>query len=139
MNDRLLGKLAIESDCIDQKIARRRRQLLNRTQHGEARSLVNIDLIDAGGIDGGNGPSDAMPANQEREFFAAFGRKQLGIAQPANAVCRVVVLIEDHGSRYDGAEQRSTADFIDSGNELRARSPSPLFKFKSAAQLFQET
>jgi hypothetical protein len=102
-------------------------------QHGEARSLVDIDLVDARGIHGGDGPGDAMLANQEREFFATLGGEQFGIAQAANAVRRVVVLIKDNGGRYDGAEQRSAANFIDSGNIRRARSPSPLFKFKGAA------
>src|ERR1700676_1832919 len=77
MNDRSLGKLAIDSDCIDKKIARRWRQLLNRMQHGEARSLIDVDLIDASGIHGGDGPGDGMLANQERKFFAALGREQL--------------------------------------------------------------
>ncbi len=138
VNDRLLGKLAIESDGIDQKIARRRRKLLHGMKHRKARSLVDIDLIDAGGIHCGNGPGDGMLANQKREFFAALGREQFGIAQAANAVCRIVVLIEDHGGSYYRAEQRSAADFIDSGNAFRARSPSPLFKLKSAAQFFQQ-
>ncbi len=128
VNDRLLGKVAIESDCVYEKATRCRRQLLNRMQHGETRSLVDIDLIDACGIHGGNGPGDAMLANQERQFFAALGGKQLGIAQAANAVCRVVVLIEDDSSRYDGAEQRSATDFIDSSNVSRTRRPSALFK-----------
>jgi hypothetical protein len=132
MNDGLLGKIAIESDGIDQKIARGRRQLLNRMQHGEARSLVDIDLIDAGGIDGGNGPGDGMPANLKREFFAALGREQFGIAQAANAVGRV----EDHGGGYDWAEQRSAANFIDSGNVFGARGPRPLFKIERTAQFF---
>ena len=77
-------------------------------------------------------------ANQQREFFAALGREQFGIAQAANAVRRVVVLIEDDGGSHDRAEQRSAADFIDSGNVLRARGPSSLFEIKSAAQFFQQ-
>src|ERR1700730_18722094 len=102
MNDRLLGEFTIKSDCVDQKIACRRRQLLDRMQHCEARSLVDIDLVDAGGIHGGNGPSDAMLANQESEFFTALGGEQFRIAQATNAIGRVVVLIKDDGSRYDG-------------------------------------
>ena len=120
VNNRLLGKIAFESDRIDQKIACRWRQLLHRMQHGETRRVVDIDLIDAGGIHSGNGPGDGMLANQQREFFAALGRKQFRIAQAANAVCRVVIFIEDHGGGDDRAEQRSTTDFIDSGNILCA-------------------
>src|SRR5208282_5211854 len=58
-----------------------------------------------------------------------------GIAQAANAVAR----IEYYGSSDDRTEQRSAADFIDSSHVLCARSPSPLFKIKSAAQSFQQT
>jgi len=46
-----------------------------------------------------------MLANQEREFFAAFGEEQFGIAQAANAVRG----IENDGGRNDRAEQRSAA------------------------------
>jgi len=104
----------------------------------EARRLVDINLIDAGGIHGGDGPGDGMLANQEREFFAALGGKQFGITQPADAVCRFVVLIEDDRGRYDWAEQGSATDFIDSSNKLRAYTPSPLFELKRAAEFFQQ-
>ena len=124
MNDWLLGEFAIEPHGVDQKMTRRGRQLLNRVQHGEARSLVDIDLIDAGRIDGGNCPGDAMLADAERKFFAALGGKQLGIAQPANAVGR----IENHCGSDDRAKERSAADFIDSGHVLRARRPRPAFQ-----------
>jgi len=73
-------------------------------KHRKPRSLVDIDLIDAGRIHCGNGPGDGMPANQAREFLAALGREQFGIAQATNAVCRVVILIEDYGGSYDGTE-----------------------------------
>ena len=103
-------------------------------KHGEARCLVKIDLVDAGGIHGGNGAGDGMTANEERERFAALGRKQFGIAQAANAVSRV----EYDGGGYDRAKQRSAADFIDSGNVFGARGPRLLFKIKRAAQFFQQ-
>jgi hypothetical protein len=133
MNDRLLGKLAIEPDGIDQKMACRRRQLLHRMQHGEARSLVDIDLIDAGGIHGGDGPGDAMLANQEREFFAAFGGEQFRIAQAANAVRGV----ENDGGSHDGpnSDPRPTSS---TPATCCARGPGPLFKIQSAAQFFQQ-
>jgi len=105
-------------------------------KHRKPRSLVDIDLIDAGGIHGSDGPGDGMPANQERKFFPALGGEQFRIAQTANAVSRVVVLIEDNGGSNDRAEQRSAAHLIDSGNVCRACSPNLLFKIKSAAQFF---
>jgi len=42
-------------------------------QHGHARSLINIDLIDARGIDGGDRPGDGALANEERQLLAFFG------------------------------------------------------------------
>jgi hypothetical protein len=134
VNDRLLREFGIEPDGIDQKIAGRRRQLLDGMEHGKARSLIDIDLIDAGGIHGGHGPGDAMLANSEREFLAAFGGNQFGITQATNAIGR----IEDHGSGDDRAEQRSAANFVDSGNVVGARGPCPLLEIQSAAQFFQQ-
>ncbi len=135
VDDRLLGKFTIEFYGIDEKMARRRRQLLDRMQHCEARSLINIDLIDAGGIDSGNGPGDGVLTNEGREFFATLGRKQFRIAQAANTVCG----IENDGGGHNWAEQRSAADFIDSGNMPRARGPRSHLKFQSATQFFQKS
>jgi len=131
VNDGLLGKAAIEFDGIDEKEVRSGREFLNRMQHGESRGLIDIDLIDAGGIDRGNRPGEAMTANDERELFAAVGRKEFGIAQAANAMCRV----EDDSRGNDWAKERSAANFIDSGKVERAFGPSALFKFQGAAKL----
>lgn len=138
VNDWLLRKFAIKSHSIHQKVACRRRQLLNSMKHCKTRSLVDIDLIDAGGIHSGNCPSDAMLANQEREFFAALGGEQFGIAESPNAGRGIVVSIENDGSCDHWTEQRPAAHFIDSGNILCAGVPRPLFKLKSAAQFFQQ-
>ena len=52
MNDRLLRKITIDPHGVDQKMVCCGRQLLHRKAHGEARRLIDVDLIDAGGIDG---------------------------------------------------------------------------------------
>jgi len=38
--------------------------------------MVDIDLIDARGINGGNRPRDGMLPNQRRQLFALLNRKQ---------------------------------------------------------------
>jgi len=134
VNDGLLGKGAIEFDGINEKIVGSGCEFLNRMQHGEARGLIDIDLIDAGGIYRSHRPGDGVMANEPRELFAALGRKQLGIAQAANAMCRV----EDDSRGNDWAKERSAANFIDSGKVERALGPSALFEFEGAAKLVQK-
>lgn len=116
MNDFALWNFAIDLHGVDKKISRLRCQLLNGVQHRQARGMVNIDLVDAGGIHRGDGPRDGMFADADGEFFATFRGQEFRIAQTANAVGG----IEDHSGRHDRAEERSAADLIDSGNQLCA-------------------
>jgi hypothetical protein len=68
--------------------------------HGNARSLVDVDLIDASSVNGGNGPGDTMFANTFSQNLAPFCKQQFGVAQSANAIVR----IEDDSRSNDWAE-----------------------------------
>ncbi len=99
-------------------------------QHGQPRSMIDVDLVNPGGIDGSDRIRDRMFANANGEFLTALGRKQLGIAQPANAVAG----IENDRGRHHRSEQGSAPHFVHSGDQLGSRSPRQLFKFQSATQ-----
>ena len=116
MNDRLLREFTVEPHGIDQKMVCVHWQQPHCVQHGQTRRLVNIDLIDSPGIDGGNSPRDAMRTNADRESFATLGREQFRIPQAANAVGGV----KNHSGGHYGTEERPAAHFIDSGNMLRS-------------------
>jgi hypothetical protein len=83
----------------------------NPSERAEAASLV-----DAGDIDGSDGVGNGVFADTLAEHFARLLRQKLGIAQAANAIFGV----EDHGAGNDRSEERSTTDFIDAGDKLRA-------------------
>jgi hypothetical protein len=74
--------------------------------------MVNIDLIDASCINRRNGPSHSMFANAFGKYFAALRGKQLGIAQPANAIAGIE---NDRGRDYR-PEKGSAANFIHAGD-----------------------
>src|SRR5277367_3896592 len=118
---------------------RRGNQLPNGVQHGQTRGLIDIDLIDARGINGGDGPGNATFTNEEIQLFSALGGKEFRIAQTSNAACDIVVRVKDDRRSYYGTEERSAADFIDSGDELCTGSPCALFKFQGATEFFQKT
>ncbi len=101
VNDRLLRKVAVEAQRVHQQVVGSGIEAKHRFPHGQTRGLVNIDLIDAGGIDGRNRPGDGMLADSFRQNFAPFRRQQLGIAQTAYPIRR----IEDHGGSDDRTKQ----------------------------------
>jgi hypothetical protein len=69
--------------------------------HGQAGSLVDVDLIDAGGVNGSNRPGHGMLANSFRENFTPLGRQQLRIAQTAYAIFR----IKNYGGSHNRAKE----------------------------------
>src|SRR5579862_1512329 len=96
--------------------------------------MIDVDLIDASGIDGGNRPTDRVLTNSIRQNFATVGQQQLGIAKAANSISG----IENDCCGDYGAEKRTTANLVDSGYEIRTGLPSFLFKLQRAVQAFQE-
>ena len=66
--------------------------------------------------------------------FATIGRQEFGVPQAADAICS----IEDDRSSDDRSEQRTTADFIDTGNQSRARIPRFLLEAQCATQTLQQ-
>src|SRR4029077_1060453 len=117
VNDGALGKGAVEADRVNQQIIRGRRELENGIAHGDTRGLIDVDLIDARGVHGGDRPGDGVLTNALGENFAALSGQELGVAQPADAVGT----IENDGCGYDGAEQRPTTNFIHASDPPRAR------------------
>ena len=73
----------------------------DRLTHGQTRSLVNVDLIDARGIDRSYRPGDSVLADPFRQHLTPFRRQQLGIAQASHAILR----IEDDGGSDHGTKQ----------------------------------
>jgi len=103
MDDFLLRAIKVESGGIDQQEVGARTEALDGQLHGQPAGLVDVDLVDPGGIDFGDGPGKGVPADAQGEPFAVLLGEQLGVAQSADAVGG----IEDAGGGGDTAEERS--------------------------------
>ncbi len=113
LNERLLGKGKVEGNGVDQHEIGGGIELLDGGLHGEARSLVDVDAVDSGGIDGGDGPGDGAFANALGEHFAAIRIDLLAVVEPANGS----VGRKNDRACHDCAEQRAAADFVGAGDE----------------------
>ena len=87
MNDGALREFAVELQRVDEEIVGTGRELLDGVQHGEARCVIDVDLIDARGINRGNRPGDGVFANSDGEFFAAFADSSLESRSPRMRYC----------------------------------------------------
>jgi|ERR1035438_5306837 hypothetical protein len=115
MNEWALGDGKVDCDGVYQKIIRRGAEAFNGSTHGQARGLVDVDVIDLKSIGGGDSPGHGAFADASGENLAAFRRKLLAIAQAAYGTIRR----KDDGSRENRAEQGATADFINAGDSLK--------------------
>ncbi len=85
--------------------------------------LINVDGIDHGGVNGGDGESDGALADALGEDFAALGFELLAIVETADGA----IGGKDDGGGDDGAEEGAAADLIDPGNGVEtARAQFPL-------------
>src|SRR5205823_8942130 len=98
------------------------------------RGLVDVDLVDAGGVHRGDGPRDGALADTLRQNLAPLGGQELGIAQSLDAVRGV----EDDGGGDHGTEERAAADFVYAGYELRASIPCALLVARGALQPLEQ-
>ena len=93
--------------------------------------MVDVDLIDARGVHGGDRPGDAMFANSFRQNFPAVGEQEL-----ANPAARGYGIrdarITAAATAGPNREPRPTSSTP--GHHLGAQRPCPLFKFQRAAQ-----
>jgi len=60
VDDRVLRQFAMQAHGVDQEMIGARLQLPHSILHGDARRLVDVDLVDAGGIDFGDGLQKAI-------------------------------------------------------------------------------
>ena len=111
----LLRQIAIQTHGVNQQVVGAGFEAHGGFPHGDSGSLVDINLIDAGGIDGGDSPRDGMLANAFGQQLAPFRQQQLGVAQPSNAIAG----IENDGGRDDRSEQRTAADFVHARDQAR--------------------
>ena len=114
MDERALGDGQVDGDGVDQQVIRSGVQALHGAAHGQARGLIDIDVIDFESIGRGHGPGYGAFPDADGQNFAAFGRELLAIAQAADGAIRR----KDDGGGEDRPEQGATSDFVDAGDSL---------------------
>ncbi len=107
---------------IDEQVIGLDRELLKGGGHGLAAGLVNVPGVDALSIDFGDGPSKRVLLDAWSKLSAALGSKFFRIIEADNTALG----IENHRGGDDGAEERATPGFIETGDahpaELSRRS-----------------
>src|SRR5436305_13384455 len=72
MNDRALLDRQVELEGVDEKEVGANVELADRFDHGHARGVIDVDLIDTRGVDGGDGPGDGVLPDAGGEALAVF-------------------------------------------------------------------
>src|SRR5271165_663407 len=134
MDDRRLGAIEADAHGVDKQVVGTKRELTDGLFHRALRGPVDVDLVDGGDVDSSYRPGQSVLADSWRKRLALLALKQLGITQAANAVAG----IENHRGSNHWAEERSAADFVNAGDQLRACSPREFFVLQRALQLLQQ-
>jgi hypothetical protein len=134
MNDGLLRQFAIQAYGIDQQMVGAGIEPQHRLTHCDTRGLVDINLVDAGGVHRGDGPSDSVLADALGQYLAAFRAQQLGIAQSSNAISGIE---DDSGSNYR-SKQRAPSDLVHPRHQMRAQPPGFFLILQRATQLLEQ-
>src|SRR5690242_4194404 len=122
LDERLLFDENIELQGVNQQIVRLNGELLERGSHGLAAGLIDIPGVDSLGVDFRDGPRQGVLVNANSQLGAALRRKFFRVVEADNAALGIEY---DRGGD-DGAEERATTGFIETGDahpaELSRRS-----------------
>ena len=96
--------------------------------------MINIYLVNAGGVNGRNRPNDGVFTNAFGKHFSPLREQQFRIAKASNSITG----IQNNGCGYNRAKQRSAAYLVDACNQFRSGSPRYFFVLQSASQPLQQ-
>src|SRR5438105_11154298 len=102
----------VEPHSVDEQVIGCDGEALDRSQHGNARGLVDVDAIDGLGIDFGDRDSESALADTAVELFALFAGELLRVFEPGAGEASHAPR-KDDGGCDDGAEESTAADFVD--------------------------
>src|SRR5579883_1675353 len=119
---------------IDEEAIRHRTKCLHCLGHGKPCRMIDVELIDAGDIDGCYGPGYTVLLDALGENLAGFCRKQFRVAQSLDAVFR----IEYDCASDDWAEESAASNFVDTCDQLRASGPEFALEPGGALQPLQQ-
>ena len=115
----LRAGVEIELHGVDEEVVGGDGEGADGGEHGEARGLVDVDAVDGGGIDLGDGDGEGGGADEAIERLALEAGELLGVAE-AGAGEGVEVFRQDDGCGDDWAKETSAAYLVDAGDRAEA-------------------
>jgi hypothetical protein len=109
----------VEEHGVDEEVVGGEGEALDGEEHGEAGGLVDVEAVDGGGVDFGDGEGEGVLADLAVEELALVLGELLGVFE-AEAGEGGGARGEDDGGGDDGAEEGSSTDFVDTGDEGEA-------------------
>src|SRR5580693_4629647 len=119
MNQSFLLDGKIELKRVEEEIIRKRLELRDGGDHGLPTGLVDVPGVYTAGINFSDRPGQSVQADAFGENEAALGIDFLGIVEANDATGGA----KDDCCGNDGAEQRSAACFVESGDTKPAALP----------------
>ena len=80
-----LGAGVVEPHGVDEEMVGGDGEGADGGEHGEARGLVDVDAVDGGGVDLGDGSGECGGADEAVEGFALWGCQLFGVAESGAA------------------------------------------------------
>jgi len=127
----------IELHGVDEEVVGRDGEGADGGEHGEARGLIDVDAVDGGSVDLGDGDGQRGRADEAVERFALEVGELLGVFE-AGAGEIVYALGQDDGGGDDRAEETSAADLVDAGDRAEAAEAQGLLGCVGADERLQQ-
>jgi hypothetical protein len=103
----------VDAHGVDEEMIWRGGEAGDGVEHGKAGGLVDVDVVDGGGVDFCDGDGESEGLNFREEALSLGCGELLGVAEALECGFSR----EDDGSGDDGTEEGSATDFIDPGDE----------------------
>ncbi len=133
---RVCGAGVVELHGVDEQVVGGDGEGADGGEHGEARGLDDVDAVDGGGVDFGDGDGERGGADEAVEGFALRVGELFGVLE-AGAGEIVEALGQDDGGGDDGAEEAAAAHLVDAGDRAKAAEAQGLFVRVGADQELQ--
>ena len=127
----------VELHGVDEEVVGRDGEGADGGEHGEARGLDDVDAVDGGGVDLGDGDGERGGADEAVERFALEMGELFGVAEAGAGECGEVFR-QDDGGGDDWAEETSAAHLVDARDEAEAAKAQGLLVRAGADQRLQQ-
>lgn len=133
MDELGLGAGVVEPHGVNEEVVGGKREVADGGEHGKARGLVDVDVVDGGRVDLGDGDGQGRGANKTVEGFTLEMGELLGVLE-ARVCQRGNLLRQNDSGGDDRAEESTTTDLVHTCNGAEADKAQGLFVLVGADQ-----